>query len=143
MARYSKLYLIGELGGVDGFNPIRMQIWVGDGNRQWLEPYYIDQSIKPIGVIKKIIPNGPNDPVSVLDACIAFYPHYFQKCPSLAEAVFLLGNDKTCLDFNLDPLNIPVIWKKLRKEARRYFKRLHIFEAVFVPFDLPNKTRNA
>ena len=94
MAGYSKLYVIGD-EGVDGVNPIRMQIWVGDGNRQWLEPYYIDQSIKPIGVIKKIIPNGPNDPVSVLDACIAFYPHYFQKCPSLAEAVFLLGNDKT------------------------------------------------
>ena len=25
MARYSKLYLIGDLGGVDGFSPIRMQ----------------------------------------------------------------------------------------------------------------------
>ena len=25
MARYSKLYLIDDLGGVDGFNPIRMQ----------------------------------------------------------------------------------------------------------------------
>lgn len=142
MAGYSKLYLIGD-SGVDGINPIKMQIWVGEGNRQWFEPHYIDQSIKPIGSIKAVIPNGPDDPISVLDACIVFYPQHFQECPSLAEAVFLLGNDKTHLDFNLDPLNIPVAWKKLRKEAMHYFKSLQIFEAVFVPFDLPNITRKS
>ena len=135
MAGFSKLYVIGGLGGfqgADGVNPILMQIWVGDSDRQWLEPHYIDASIKPLGAIKTLIPKGPDDPYSLLDACIAFFPKHFKRCPSLAEAALLL-EDATRLDFDLDKTNIPVIWGTLREEARPYFHRLHIFEAVLHP----------
>ena len=135
MAGFSKLYVIGGLGGfqgADGVNPILMQIWVGDSDRQWLEPHYIDSSIKPLGAIKTLIPKGPDDPCSLLDACIAFFPKHFKRCPSLAEAALLL-EDATRLDFDLDKPNIPVIWGTLREEARPYFNRLHIFEAVLHP----------
>jgi hypothetical protein len=135
LAGFSKLYFIGGLGGfqgADGVNPILMQIWVGDAGRQWLEPHYIDRSIKPIGAIKTLIPEGPIDPHSLLDACIAFFPKHFEKCPSFAETVLLL-EDATTLDFDLAKQNIPVVWQKLREEAQPYFNRLHIFEAVLRP----------
>lgn len=142
MAGFSKLYVIGGLGGFqgsDGVNPVLMQIWVGDSNRQWLEPHYVDCSIKPLGAIKTIVPEGPDDPHSLLDACIAFFPKHFEQCPSLAEAALLL-QDATRLDFDLDKPNIPVIWPKLREEAMPYFKRLHIFEAVLRPVVMPQGT---
>lgn len=137
MAGFSKLYVIGGLGGfqgADGVNPILMQIWVGDGDRQWLEPHYIDHSIKPLGAIKTLVPERPDDPRSLLDACIAFFPRHFQKCASLAEAAILL-RDATRLDF--DRSNVPVIWPRLRDEARPHFERLHIFEAVLRPVVKP------
>ncbi len=85
MAGYSKLDLIGASHGLDesiprglrevgGPNPIEMLILVGDGSRQWLEPHYVDPSIKPIGRIRAILPAGPDDPNSLLDACIASAP---------------------------------------------------------------------
>jgi hypothetical protein len=135
LAGFSKLYVIGGLGGfqgADGVNPILMQIWVGDGGRQWLEPHYFDRSIKQLGSIKTLIPERPDDPRSLLDACIAFFPKHFEQCPSLAEVALLL-EDATHLDFDLDKPSIPVIWRKLREEARPYFNLLHIFEAVLRP----------
>ena len=135
LAGFSKLYVIGGLGGfqgADGVNPILMQIWVGDSSRQWLEPHYIDPSIKPLGAITTLVPEGPDDPRSLLDACIAFFPKQFKECPSLEETALLL-KDATRLDFDLDKPNIPVIWRKLREEAQPYFSQMHIFEAVLRP----------
>ena len=43
MAGYSKIYCIGGEGGfigVDGINPIDIQILVSDVHRQWLEVHY-------------------------------------------------------------------------------------------------------
>ncbi len=137
MAGFSKIYFIGGLGGfqgADGVNPILMQIWVGDGNRQWLQPHYIDRSIKPIGSLTTLIPDGPDSPTSLLDACIAFYPKAFEACSSLGEATLLLA-DATHLDFDQDPLNVPVVWRSLREEAQPHFARLNVFEAVLKPFD--------
>jgi len=131
MAGFSQIYVIGGLGGyqgADGVNPILMQIWVGDGDRQWLQPHYVDQSITPLGTIKSLVPEAPDHPDSLLDACIAFYPRHFQQCPSLEEVAFLL-RDATHLDFHLDRLNVPVVWRQLRFEAAPHFRRLHIFEA--------------
>lgn len=135
MAGFSKLYVIGGLGGfqgADGVNPIQMQIWVGDGNRQWLEPHYVDSSIKPLGAVQVFVPAKPDDPDTLLDACIAFYPQHFEQCPSLKQAAILLEN-VTHLDFDLGKKDIGSIWPRLRKEARPYFKQLHIFEAVLQP----------
>jgi hypothetical protein len=135
VAGFSKLYVIGGLGGfqgADGVNPIQMQIWVGDSDRQWLEPHYFDPSIKPLGTIRAIVPEKPDDPISLLDACLIFFPKHFEKCPSLAEAALSIEG-MTRLDFDQGKKAIPTIWPKLREEAKPYFKRLHIFEGVLHP----------
>ena len=131
MAGISKLYVIGKLGGfqgADGVNPILMQIWVGDGSRQWLEPHYVEPSIKPIGKLRSLVPQSPDDADSLIDACIAFYPQHFKRCPSLGAVESQLSNE-TCLDFHMGQDKIPTIWNKLREEAMPYFEGLHIFEA--------------
>ena len=87
MAGYSSLYCIGGLGGyagADGINPIVLQIWVGDAIRQWFEAHYIDNNIRPIGKIKSLVPEGPDHPNALLDACLAFYPSAFAHCASMA-----------------------------------------------------------
>ena len=71
MAGYSKIYCVGE-DTLDGINPIYYQILVGDGNRQWLEVHYLDASIMPMGSMKVIIPEGPDHPNTLIDACLAF-----------------------------------------------------------------------
>jgi len=88
VAGYSKFYVIGGQGGfmgADGVNPIEFLVLVGDAGRQWLEPHYFDRSIKPIGRLRAIVPAGPDQPDSLLDACIAFCPRHFRECPSLGE----------------------------------------------------------
>ena len=50
MAGYSKIYLIGDEGGFmgsDGISAVYLQIWQGEGNRQWLEPKYISEDFHP------------------------------------------------------------------------------------------------
>ena len=74
----------------------------------------------------------PDGSVALLDACIVFFPKHFKQCPSLAEAAVLLEGI-TRLDFDQGKKAIPMIWPKLREEAKPYFKRLHIFEAVLHP----------
>jgi hypothetical protein len=135
MAGFSKIYLIGGLGGyqgADGINPIQMQIWVGDADRQWFEPHYMDPSIKPLGSIRFLVPEGPNHPAALLDACIAFFPEPFAQCPSLAKVAAMLSG-VTQLDFHLGRKDIPSLWTQLRKEAWPYFEHLRIFEAALRP----------
>lgn len=132
MAGFSKLYVIGGLGGfqgADGVNPIRLQIWVGDADRQWLEPHYVDRSIKPLGTIRSIVPEGPDVPNSLIDACIAFFPQQFEQCPSLTVVRERLQT-ATYLDFDVGKDEIPEEWTQLRREAWPFFKKLTIFEAV-------------
>ena len=139
MAGFSKLFVIGGLGGfdgADGVNPIQMQIWVGDADRQWLEPHYVDGAIKPMGTVRSLVPEGPYHPNSLIDACIAFFPKHFEECPSLAEAAKQLEG-VTLLDF--DKENIPSVWPKLRDEARPFFSRLNIFEAELKPMAKPSQ----
>lgn len=101
-----------------------------------MEPHYVDQSIKPLGAIRSIVPEGPYDPVAFLDACLVFFPKHFEKCPSLDAAAASLA-EMTDLDFDQGKKSIPTIWPKLREEAKPYFKRLHIFEAVLHPVEMP------
>lgn len=138
MAGYSRLYCIGELGGAfgaDGINPIRLQIWVGDADRQWLEAHYIDHSIKPLGAVKTIIPEGPDHPNALLDACLCFYPDHFRACPSLPVVAERLRGVKR-LDFDQGKADIPLEWERLRHEAAALFRKLHIFKADLEPVDL-------
>ena len=79
-------------------------------------------------------------PLRALDACLVFFPEHFELCPSLPEAAGSLEG-MTRLDFDLDKQAIPVIWPKLREEARPYFKRLHIFEAILTPVVMREDTK--
>ena len=131
MAGFSKIYLVGREGGfqgADGINDVALQIWVGDGNRQWLEPHYFNAKPQPLAKVNRIVPAGPDHPDALIDACIAFYPQHFRSCSSLAEAALVL-NDTDCLDFDLGTTNVPVIWKQLREEARPLFKQLCVMQA--------------
>ena len=135
MAGYSKIYVVGTPGGFegsDGVNNIEMLILVGDADRQWLEPKYINSSIKPIGTIQTIIPFKPDDPDSLLDACIAFSPIHFKTCPSLEGVISKLKGVQR-LDFNATSKKIPRYWALLREEARPVFAKLDIWKADLSP----------
>ena len=129
MAGFFKIYVIGGPGGFrgsDGVNPIYFQILVGTSSRQWWEPHYFMEEIKPMGKLQVIVPAGPDDPDSLLDACVAFFPEWFESCPSLAKAIEQCGG-KERMDFDAD--GIPDIWRTLREEARERFEELPVWEA--------------
>jgi len=133
MAGFSKIYCIGGLGGYmgsDGINPIYCQIWLGEGSRQWMEAYYFEGHFKPLGKVMKIIPQGPDHPDSLLDACIAFFPEHFRSCPLLTVVEEQLV-DVESLDFSMND-NIPPEWRELRKQARPFLASLNIFEADLI-----------
>jgi len=136
MPYYSKLYfVVGDEGyHGDGKNTISLEILQGEGNRRWLEPHYFDDRLKPIGEIKTMTPEGPDDPNSLIDACIAFAPKYFEGCPSLEEIKQSMKSFKH-LDFDLDKEKIPQLWGKLRDEAKPIFKKLKIFKPSLAELD--------
>ena len=137
MAGYSKLYVVGGSGGfmgADGVNPIEFMILVGDADRQWLEPHYFDTSIKSLGKLKTIVPNGPDHPDSILDACIAFCPRYFRTCQSLREVETAIG-EADRLDFDIGTHEIPTAWNRLRDEARSLFAAMNIWRAKIEPVE--------
>lgn len=138
MAGFSTIYSVGGLGGfmgADGINPIWAQILVGEGGRQWLEAVYLDKSFSPLGDVRVVIPEGPNHPNGLLDACIAFLPKLFRDCPTLS-----VMNEKLrgveMLDFNMGKHEIPTEWQQLRREALPIFRSLNIFESSLTPLDL-------
>lgn len=137
MAGYSKLYVVGGLGGfmgANGVNPIEFLVLIGDADRQWFEPHYFDVSIRPIGRLRVIVPAGPDHPDSLLDACIAFCPRYFRSCPSLAKVESAL-RDAERLDFDANPEAIPEGWASLREEARPLLLAMNIWRADLVPIE--------
>ena len=131
MAGFSRIYVVGgEAGfmGADGVNPVEAFILVGDADRQWFEAHYVDESLAPIGSVKVVVPAGPDLTDSLLDACIAFLPGYFNDCPSLSEVQSgLTGVDR--LDFDAESAVIPAAWVRLREEARPAFSRMNIWTA--------------
>ena len=132
MSGFNRVYFVGGQGGfmgADGINPIHFQIQVGDGNRQWLEPVYHRMDIEPIGNIRVIVPRGPEHPLALLDACLAFAPKFFSSCPSLSGIRKRLA-DETRIDFDID--GEPQGWSRLRQEAESTFRRLHIYGSAIV-----------
>ena len=141
MAGYSSIFCIGGVGGfqgVDGINPINLQIFVGNSDRMWLESHYVDKTLKSIGKISVIIPDVPDATHRLLDACIAFAPKYFQVCPSLEKVKKELENTER-LDFDLGKDKIPASWESIRKEATPIFEKLNIFEAKLKQVDFNKK----
>jgi hypothetical protein len=134
MAGFSTIFVIGGEGGflgADGVNPIELFILLGHGNRMWFEARYPDPSIKPLGGVSAVVPRGPDDPDALLDACIAFAPHYFKGCPSLGEVERALQDAKG-LDFDAGDF-LPAEWATLREEARPVFREMKIWQANLVP----------
>ncbi len=132
MAGFSTIYCIGWEGGFqgsDGMNPIHFQILQGEGERRWLEPHYFDKTITPIGRIRIVIPESPDLKDAIIDACVAFAPKFFEKCPTL-EQVKKECSSITTLDFDLSKETIPDSWYVLREEARPIVeKELNIVRA--------------
>jgi hypothetical protein len=138
MAGYSKIYVVGGLGGFmgsDGVNPIEFLLLVGDADRQWVEPHYFDKRIEPIGKLGVMVPTGANDPDLLLDACIAFYPIHFASCPSLSKVESALSSADR-LDLHFGPSEIQSLWKVLREEARSLLSEMNIWQADLTLMDL-------
>ena len=130
MAGFSRIYCIGGLGGfmgADGINPILFQILVGDADRQWLEVHYFSRGIRPLRGICSFVPARPDDPNSLLDACILFYPEHFKNSATLTIVEEQLRG-VSAIDFHLNH-NVPDEWEKLREETRDDFSKLCIFQA--------------
>ena len=137
MAGYSRIYVVGGRGGfegADGVNPIAFQILLGQGNRQWLEAHYFDSTIRPIGNLRVVIPEQPDHPNALLDACIAFFPDHFKDCPSFSAAAAEIQS-LDALDFDMGRNRIPASWWTLRKEARPRFNELSIWYGELVPLE--------
>ena len=140
MAGFSKIYCIGGAGGFggsDGVKPILVQIWLGEGNRQWFEARYFDDRFKPMGSVKMVVPPVPDMPDNLLDACMVFFPEPFNKCPSYPEIEKKLKKIKF-MDFNLNE-GVPKGWDKFREEGRAYFNEFSLYEAVLNPVNREEK----
>ncbi len=137
MAGFSKVYFIGSTGGfmgADGLARPFVQIMQGDADRQWFEAIYQDDAMSALGSIKALVPAGPDHPLAILDAAIAFLPQLFQECPSL-ETVKKKLQGVIQLDFDLGN-SVPLEWQRLREEALPIFQALNVFEADLRPMDL-------
>ena len=84
------------------------------------------------GKISTMVPGGVNDQNSLLDACIAFAPNFFDACPTLKKIQDEL-KDSEFLDFDLDKDKIPKDWKQLRREAAPIFEKLNISKIKLIP----------
>jgi hypothetical protein len=137
MSGYSRFYVFGGQGGylgADGVNPIALMILIGDGNRQWLEPLYVDPQLERLGRLSTIVPAVPDHPDNLLDACIAFFPCNFEQCPTFAAVKAALG-DAERLDFDAHPEEVPEAWSTLREEARPIFAELNVWQADLAPIN--------
>jgi hypothetical protein len=130
-------YFIGQ-SGYDGLNPINAIIVVGNSSRQWLQAIEIDKKSKTLGKIKTIIPRGPDDPDSIIDAIIAFTPDYFLKCDSF-EQVSKDCQHLSVLDFDLFLDKIPKSWFSLREEAKKIIPSIGVFKAPFTSVIIGDK----
>lgn len=146
MAGYTRLYCIGEpagFGGADGVNPIRLQIWVGEGSRLWLQAHPFDLAVQPLGGVTRIVPPAPDHPDLLLDACVVFYPAFFDGCPTLPaldkelERRAVLADVDATLDWDRCPRRVRALWEAVREEGREAFARLGIYRALLEPVHTP------
>lgn len=146
MAGYTRLYCIGEpagFDGADGVNPIRLQIWVGEGSRMWLQAHPVDLTVQPLGGVTRIVPPAPDHPDLLLDACVVFYPAHFQACSTLPvlqaelDRRAALADVDPILDWERCPRRVRDLWEAVREEAREAFSRLGVYRALLEPVTHP------
>jgi len=137
MAGFTRAYFIGGEGGfmgADGVNPLQVEILEGHSDRVWFEPVYVDASLEPLGSLRVVVPSSPDDPNAVLDACLAFFPAAFERCPSLSVVRSQLGTlDR--LDFDARSDKVPEAWANLRAEAQPTFRGLNIWRCNLIKMD--------
>ena len=92
-------YFIGQ-SGYDGLNPINAIIVVGNSSRQWLQAIEIDKKSKTLGKIKTIIPRGPDDPDSIIDAIIVESAPPLRKTPRGTSEIILFSTESKSKSFN-------------------------------------------
>ena len=112
MAGFSTMYVLGGAGGFmggDGVGAIEMVILQGEGNRQWLEPRYFDESWGRWAP-SVALPRARH-PDALIDACIAFCPRLLPFMPLACGGGDALGKEEM-LDFNAEPRRIPVAWSR-------------------------------
>jgi hypothetical protein len=137
MAGFSKVYFIGSAGGFmgsDGLARPFVIILQGKSSRQWLEPIYQDETMQPIGSLESLVPEGPDHPLALLDAAIAFLPRLFDQCPSFNSVAAQLEGVSN-LDFNIGQ-SVPTEWEQLRREALPIFRGLNVYDAELRPVDV-------
>lgn len=135
MAGFSRIFCLGEPGGfqgADGLGSIAGMILVGDGSRQWWEPRYLAGGLEGLGRVKVMVPAGPDSPDALLDACLLFFPAFFEKCSLLRSVEKELGATEQ-VDFDLKPEAVPKDWPALRREAQPLFAGLCIYVARLEP----------
>lgn len=138
MSAYSKILLIGN-ESKDGLEDIYVEILQGEGEKRWYEAKYDEEKIKRLGNISSVIPVDRDDPNSILDACIAFAPNLFENCPSL-KSVEQEVQDINMLDFSTGE-HVPESWNKLRNEAKKDLKNIHIYEADIKRYKLSDENK--
>lgn len=127
---YSYAYIVGAPMDSDFYGrdvSPKLLLLQGEGDRQSLQVYYIDDKISPIGKIRRIVPESPNGAYNLLDACITFFPDWFGKCKTLQSVKEELSQTEF-LDLDLEK---PSDWDTLRDEALSRFKALRINTASF------------
>ena len=140
MAGFTKIYCFGNQGRLssgDGINHITMEVLVGDGNRQWLEPRYYT-NFKPIANISRIVPEAPYQDDNLLLAAIIFSPIRFRACRSLKELIHLLDINIQNSFLDIDRSREKYwyrsgVLQNVMKQARPISNHLNIFQADLKP----------
>lgn len=127
-----KMYIICKKSDLEAGTSLDWKtLFVGDTNRQWLQPYP-DMRENELG-IRSIVPESPDHPDSILDALLLFYPEFFTSCPAQAEVRKAMQGVEYngLLDFDLAPEKIPEAWPRLREESRALFNGFAIWAIDF------------
>tara|TARA_B100001559_G_C16465782_1_gene606450 strand:+ start:410 stop:781 length:372 start_codon:yes stop_codon:yes gene_type:complete len=114
-----------------------MEVLVGDGNRQWLEPRY-HTKFKPIANISKIVPEEPYQNKNLLLAAIIFSPIRFRACRSLKELIHLLDSNIQNSFLDVDRSREKYWYRSgvlqdVMSQAEPIYNQLNIFEANLKP----------
>lgn len=142
MAGYTRLYCIGSPGGsrgTGGLGSMRLQIWVWEGRRLWLQSHALDPGIVPVAGITRVIPEAPGGPDGLLDACLIFCPDHFAGGASLEQLREELElraephDGERVLEWSSLPRRLRALWAAAREEARGAFGQLTLYEAVLEP----------
>jgi hypothetical protein len=139
MSSISKIYFVfktqNHSWSHEGLDPALFEIWVGDAGRQWLEVHYIDKNIRPMENITRFVPEKPGFNLSLIDACVLFYPSYFRGCPSINMVRKAVQAEAKGDFLDLDNAGEDFLaqWKALRAEAVKEMSGLQVCLAEFKP----------